>query len=298
MIKRTLYFGNGAHLSTSKQQLIVTYTDSAEKKSVPIEDIGVIILDHYNLTFSHTLIQRLLSNNVAFITCDSHHLPQGMMLNLNASYHQQEHFRVQMEASQTLKDRLWQQTIQAKINNQAKVLSQNGVEVVNLERWAKKVQPGDLDNYEARAAAYYWGRLFQDETSVFKRGRHEGEPNNLLNYGYSILRGVTARSLVASGLLPTLGYHHSNKYNAYCLADDVMEPYRPFVDEVVLEIVRSREDYSELTTGIKQELLRIPQVDVHINGKLSPLMIAMQQTTASLYKCYSKELKKLKLPQL
>ena len=251
MIKRTLYFGNAAHLNTEKQQLVVNYPkEKSIQKKVPIEDIGVIILDHYQITISHTLIQRLLDNNTALITCDGHHLPQGMLLNLDGNHRQQAHFTTQINASDTLKNKLWKQTIQAKINNQASLLEQNGLEVANLRRWAEKVKPGDPDNYEARAAANYWGRIFRDENGTFKRGRYEGEPNNLLNYGYTILRGITARALVASGLLPTLGYHHRNKYNAYCLADDAMEPYRPFVDEIVLEIVRGTKDYSELTKEI------------------------------------------------
>lgn len=299
MIKRTLYFGNAAHLNTEKQQLIVNYPgENPDSRKVPIEDIGVIVLDHYQITISHTLIQRLLANNTALITCDGHHLPQGMLLNLNGNHRQQAHFSIQINASEMLKDQLWKQTIHTKINNQASLLEQNGIEVTTLRRWAAKVQPGDPDNYEARAAAYYWGKIFNDEKAIFKRGRFEGEPNNLLNYGYAILRGVTARALVASGLLPTLGYHHRNKYNAYCLADDVMEPYRPFVDEVVLEIVRGKEDYSELTKEIKQDLLKIPHIDITINGKTSPLMLAVQQTTASLFKCYKGELKTIKFPKL
>jgi len=298
MIKRTLHFGNPVHLSTTRHQLIIRYPDDRMEVKVPIEDIGVIILEHYQITLSHTLLSRLLGNNVAFITCDSHHLPQGMLLNLNGHHTQQENFTQQIGASEALKNRLWKQTIRMKINNQASVLEQNGLEVANMRRWAIKVQNGDPDNFEARAAAFYWKTLFVDHLQSFKRGRFEGEPNNLLNYGYAILRAVVARALTGSGLLPTLGYHHHNRYNAYCLADDVMEPYRPYVDEVVLELVRSLDDYSELTPEIKKQLLKIPVVDVSINDQLSPLMLAVQQTTSSLQKCYALELKEVKFPNL
>lgn len=297
MIKRTLYFGHEVHLSTQRQQLVASYPDRQEKR-VPIEDIGVVILDHHSLTLSQTLLGKLLGNNAAVITCDDHHLPHGLFLNLNGHHTQQAHFSDQLAATDAQKARLWQQTVKAKIRNQAHLLRQNGLEVENMLRWVDKVQPGDPDNFEARAAAFYWQKLFIDHLTSFKRGRFEGEPNNLLNYGYAVLRAVVARSLVASGLLPTLGYFHQNQYNAYCLADDVMEPYRPFVDELVLELVRSEDDYSTLTTELKQKLLQIPVLDVTLNKQKSPLMLAVQQTTSSLHKCYAREMKQIKFPVL
>ena len=297
MIKRTLLFGNPAHLSTSKNQLVVKYPNNDQKKNMPIEDIGVVLLEHPQITITHTLISKLLGNQVAIITCDAQHLPQGLMLNLNTHHKQVAQMRHQLSASQTLKDRLWKQTIKAKITNQAMLLKINGIPAENMERWASKVQNGDPNNYEGRAAAYYWKSLFTDFIQNFKRGRFEGEPNNLLNYGYAILRGAIARSLMISGLLPTIGYHHSNQYNSYCLADDLMEPYRPFVDQLVLELVRTEESYAELTTGLKQNLLKVPVLDVYINNQISPLMLAAQQSASSLAKCFSKELKELKLPR-
>lgn len=298
MIKRTLHFGNPAYLSAKQQQLVVKYPNSNEERKVPIEDIGLLILEHHQVTISHYLIHLLLGNNVAIITCDAQHLPQGMMLNLNGHHMQQARFSTQIEATQALRDRLWKQTIKAKIHNQAAILAQNSIAIENMNRWANKAQNGDPDNFEARAAAYYWKSIFTDLITGFKRGRFEGEPNNLLNYGYAILRATVARALIGSGLLPTLGYHHSNQYNAYCLADDVMEPYRPYVDELVLELVRSTDDYQTLTPELKQKLLQIPVLDVIINGKQSPLMVAVQQTTASLYQCYAREKKNIKFPKI
>lgn len=298
MIKQTLLFSNPAYLSAKKNQLVISYPGEEKKPTVPIEDIGVLLMEHSQITISHHAISQLLAHNAAIITCDAHHLPQGMMLNLNGHHIQHAHFQHQIAASNTLKEKLWQQTIKQKIKNQAALLAQNGLEVENMARWASKVEPGDSDNYEARAAANYWKKLFVDHLQTFKRGRFEGAPNNLLNYGYAILRAVIARALVASGLLPTLGYHHRNKYNAYCLADDVMEPYRPLVDELVLEIVRSTDDYDELTTPIKAELLKIPVLDVSIGGQTSPLMLAAQQTTSSLVKCFEGKLKTIKFPEM
>ena len=164
--------------------------------------------------------------------------------------------------------------------------------------WADSVKSGDPNNYEARAAAYYWKTIFIDYVNGFKRGRYEDDPNHLLNYGYAILRAIVARALVASGLLPSFGIHHKSSYNAYCLADDVMEAYRPFVDSLVLQILQEDRDGIELTSTIKLRLLQIPVMDITISNRLSPLMVAVQQTTSSLYKCYTGEQTKLKLPVL
>jgi len=297
MIKRTLYFGNNAYLHTKDEQIIIDFADKQKPTAkVPIEDIGVVILDAYQLTISQNLISKLLDNNVALITCNKKRMPQGLMLNLEGHHTQQEKFHNQVDASKPLKKQLWQQTIKQKINNQAQLLSfatQVALsELENMDYWSRNVRSGDPDNYEARAAAFYWRRIFNTYTKNFTRGRYDDAPNNLLNYAYAILRAITARSLVASGLLPTFGIHHHNKYNAYALADDIMEPYRPFVDFVVFDIINEyQEEFEEtgeidLTTEVKSKLLVIPTLDVQIGGERSPLMIAMQRTTASLSACY------------
>jgi CRISPR-associated protein Cas1 len=265
-------------------------------KTIPVEDIGIVILDNKQITITHGLMEALLENNCALITCNSSRMPVGLMLPLAGNTTQTERFRDQIDASVPLKKQLWQQTVQAKIQNQAYVLeNKSEVVVKNMLIWANDVKSGDPDNYEARAAVYYWNNLFPNIPG-FTRGREGEPPNNLLNYGYAILRAVVARSLVASGLLPTLGIHHRNKYNAYCLADDIMEPYRPFVDKLVFEMMESGIDISELSQEIKAQLLNIPVLDVVINNQRSPLMIAVGQTTASLYKCFSGEIRKIKYP--
>lgn len=292
MIKRTLYFGNEAYLSTQKQRLVVRYPHSEEVKTVPIEDIGIVLLDHYRLTVTSALLNALLGNNVAVISCDAQHLPLGMFLNLNGHTLQQEHFAHQIAVTQAKKDRLWKQLIQAKIANQASLLLRNDHISPKLNRLSKSVKNGDPDNFEAQAASYYWKNIFKD--IPFTRERYGEAPNGLLNYGYTLLRGVVARALVGSGLLPTFGIHHHNKYNAYCLADDVMEPYRPFVDGLVLSLVE--QGRKELNQESKQWLLKIPVLDVQINDQKSPLMLAVQQTTASLQQCYAGHRTSLKLP--
>ncbi|MDY3979920.1 MAG: type II CRISPR-associated endonuclease Cas1 [Tidjanibacter sp.] len=309
MIKRTIYFGNPAYLSMRNGQLVVRLTEidhqtdipeevkRASDRTIPIEDIGVVILDHRQITVTHGLLEALLDNNCALITCDSNRMPVGLMLPLSGNTTQNERFRAQIDSSLPLQKQLWQQTVQQKIANQAAVLKRRGIEVRNMQTWVGEVRSGDVDNMEARAAAYYWKNIFP-QCPDFTRFREGAPPNNLLNYGYAILRAVVARALVGSGLLPTLGIHHHNRYNAYCLADDIMEPYRPYVDEVVCDIVDGPVDHSVLSTTVKSKLLTIPTTDVMINGERSPLMIAVGQTTASLYQCFDGRLRKIVYPEM
>lgn len=305
MIKRTLYFGNPAYLSLTNAQLVIIKPSDGDLppnnlsqvvKTIPIEDVGVVILDNRQITITSCLISELLNNNIALITCDEKSMPTGLMLPLSANTLQSERFQDQLEASLPLKKQLWQQTVEAKIRNQATVLKKvTGSDARNMLAWAGSVKSGDSDNMEARAAAFYWKSIFPD-LETFTRDRYGPAPNNLLNYGYTILRAVIARSLVASGLLPTLGIHHHNRYNAYCLADDVMEPYRPFVDDMVVDIMGDN-PCPQLTREIKAKLLTIPVLDVMIDGHRSPLMIAATTTTASLYKCFSGISRKILYPE-
>ncbi|GAA0523940.1 type II CRISPR-associated endonuclease Cas1 [Chitinophaga japonensis] len=296
MIKRTLYFGNPAYLKTSNEQLVIEMQDSGEVRTAPIEDIGLLILDHQQITITQALMAKLLANNVAFITCDATHHPAGMFLNLDGHTLQSQKFQAQIEASVPLKKQLWQQTVTAKILNQAALLKLQREENKFLTELAKDVKSGDSENTEAQAAVYYWKKVFPDFLE-FKRERHGNPPNNLLNYGYAILRAVVARSLVGSGLLPTLGIFHRNQYNAYCLADDIMEPYRPFVDKAVCEIIRMNGKFLELGPTMKKQLLGVPAMDVLLGGQKSPLMNAVQRTTASLAKCFEGKSRKILYPE-
>lgn len=302
MIKRTLFFGNPAYLSLKNNQLVIKLNEAAMgqdvTKTIPIEDIGVIVLEDRQITITNGALDALLQNNCAVVTCDEKHMPVGMLLPLEGHTVQSERFRWQIEASLPLKKQLWQQTVQAKIRNQASVLKRmSGAENGCMLAWANDVRSGDSENLEGRAAAYYWKSVFP-EMERFVRDREGEAPNNLLNYGYAIVRAVVARALVASGLLPTFGIHHHNRYNAFCLADDVMEPYRPYVDELVIQILRSGTDCSKLTTDLKRQLLGLPVKEVTINGQRSPLMNAVTQTTASLCKCFSGELRKVAYPTM
>lgn len=310
MIKRTLCFSNPIYLSLRNAQLVLhipevennkTLPEAIKKeaeRTIPIEDIGVVVLDNRRITITSGAMEALLENNCAVITCNQKSMPVGLLLPLCGNNTQNERFRSQLEASLPLRKQLWQQTIKQKILNQEHVLRINTAQETNCMRvWSNDVRSGDSDNLEARAAAYYWRNVFTTYPN-FVRDREGTPPNNLLNYGYAILRAIIARALVGSGLLPTLGIHHHNRYNAYCLADDIMEPYRPYVDQLVLDIIQCNLEISDITRDLKMQLLGIPMLDVVINGKRSPLMIAAQQTTASLARCFAGESKRISYPEM
>lgn len=301
MIKRTLCFSHPAYLSLRNGQLVVKlekHDNEPEKQAtVPIEDIGVVVLDHRQITLTHGVMAALLDNNAAVVTCDNSHMPVGLMLPLEGHTVQQERFQDQLGASLPLRKQLWQQTVQQKILNQAALLRElHSIETGNMRKWAKEVLSGDSTNLEGRAAVFYWSQMFPSIPN-FTRSRDGVYPNALLNYGYAILRAVIARALVGSGLLPTLGIHHHNRYNAYCLADDIMEPYRPYVDRLVVETMATCCDV-EVTTAIKSRLLIVPTLEVHIGGQRSPLMVAASQTTASLVRCFSGESLRMTYPEM
>lgn len=302
MIKRTLYFGNPAYLSYRMKQMVIRLVaddlgdHNEQVRTVPVEDIGVVVIDHQQVTLTSGLMAALLEENVALITCDSKHIPTGLMLTLQGHSSQNERFRNQLDASLPLKKQLWQQTVECKIRNQAAVLKYvTGEDAKNMLAWAAAVKSGDSENLEGRAAAFYWKNVFETH---FVRDQFGEYPNNFLNYGYAILRAIVARALVASGMLPLLGIHHHNKYNDYCLADDIMEPYRPFVDRLVLNVMDEFPGEEELTKNIKARLLTIPVLDVTIDGHKSPLMVAVSTTTSSLYKCFSGICRKIVYPTM
>ncbi|MCK5683604.1 type II CRISPR-associated endonuclease Cas1 [bacterium] len=294
MIKRTLHFSSPAHLSLKFGQLTVNRKDK-EVVNIPVEDIGFIVFDHRQLSISPSLMAELLENNVAVIFSNDRHHPVGMTLTLDSNSVQSEKFRHQIAATEPMKKNLWQQTIKAKIRNQAAVLKELELPYKDLINLAAKVFSGDPDNKEGTAARLYWPRLFQ---GGFFRDRDGPKPNHMLNYAYTIVRAAVARALCGSGLLPTLGIHHKNKYNAYCLADDIMEPYRPFVDIAVYEIYQEYPDEDKLLPEIKERLLAILTMDTQFKKIKRPLMLGVSQTTASLAKCFAGEIKTLEYPSL
>ena len=297
MIKRTLYFGNPCCLRKKNEQLLLEPADGGENKTMPIEDIGMVVLDNQQIIISNALLMALMENNAAVLTTNFQHLPEGLLLPMAGHHAFTEKVKTQLDASEPLKKNLWQQTVAAKIKNQASLLSSVGINTDNMLYWASQVKSGDPDNYEARAAAYYWENLFL-HPEKFRRHRFGIPPNNLLNYGYAILRAVIARSLTGSGMVTFAGIHHRNKYNPYCLADDIMEPYRPYTDKIVLNILEEEGEIEELTPAIKKKLLVIPAMDILIDSQSSPLMVGAQRTTASLMQCFEGETRKILYPVL
>lgn len=292
MLKRTLFFGNKTAITTKLEQLVVK-TEKRET-TIPIEDIGFVVIEHPETYISIPTLNKLSQNNVAVIICDAKHMPSSMLLNLNGHYLQQELFKNQINTSEPLKKQLWQQIIKIKIKHQAEHLKSRDKPFKVLDFYVIKTMSGDTTNREGAAAGFYWKNLFDFD---FTRERHGDYPNLFLNYGYIILRAAVARALTGSGLLCTLGIHHHNKYNAFCLADDIMEPYRPLVDAKVMEIIQAFPE-RELTVEIKADLLSVLTQTVYFEDKKSPLMVALSRTASSLQQCYAGTRKKINYPKL
>ena len=295
MIKKTIYIGNPAYLRLNLSQLQIQEPKTKEvKANIAVEDIAILMLDNYQITLSNQLIVKLQANNTVIVSCDAHHLPFTMMLPMFSHTEYSERLKVQLNVSEPLKKQLWKQIIIQKIKNQQALLQLNKKPYAHMDVYWQNVTSGDTTNMEGIAAQNYWKYLF----SNFNRERFGSEPNNLLNFGYAVLRSIVARALVSSGLLPVLGIFHKNKYNPYCLADDIMETYRPFVDKMISNYIYMYGVTKELTKEVKAHLLNISTQDVLINNKVRPLMIAVTTTTASLYKCYKGEIRTLMLPVL
>lgn len=301
MIKKSILIENKTSINSKNSQLIIK--SEIRESSIPIEDIGFLVLDHPEIYISLPAMNLLVENNSSVIICGKNHLPNGMFLNLNSHHIQQEVFKNQIDASVPLKKQLWQQTIIEKISNQGVLLQKITSKSNAFEFLASKVLSGDTTNMEGVAAQHYWKSFFGTSDSElakqidFRRERFGDYPNNFLNYGYAILRAATARALSGSGLLNTLGIHHKSKYNAFALADDIMEPFRPLVDEKVFEIMQNYEE-QELNTKIKAELLQVLTRTVYFKDEKSPLMVALQKTASSLQQCFMGNRKKIKYPKL
>ena len=291
MIKQTLFFATPVRLSLKDCQLVISWKNSSDQTTRPIEDIGCVVLENQMISITLPLINELVKNNVAVILCDNKQMPTAMLQSLDANATQAESIKYQLAASEPTKKQAWKQIIEAKIKNQASMLSSIGINSDILKGFFANVKSGDSDNREGIAARVYWKKLFGEG---FKRERDGLPPNSILNYGYSILRAATARALLGSGLLPNLGIFHKSRYNAFPLADDIMEPYRPYVDEIVFHLYSK--GVTELNKDSKYEILRLLNCDVNIGKVKRPLQIALTITTASLVKYYNKEINKLSLP--
>ena len=294
MLKRSLVFMHPAALSLRNGQMVIIRKEiSDDNLTVPIEDIGLVMINHAMVSLTIPLLNALTEQNVAVIFCNEKGMPASMLYNLQSNTTQGETLRNQLEVGEVLKKTLWKQIIEAKIKNQAALLNKMGKEGSILKPLYTNVKSGDSDNREGIAARLYWTALFGRD---FIRDRNIPGINSLLNYGYSVLRAAVTRALVSSGLFPALGIFHHHRSNAFPLSDDLMEPFRPFVDEIVFEL--TTQDETELSTATKSRLIRVLYVDTYFSKITRPLSVGLSMTMASLAKCYAKEQKKLVVPLL
>jgi len=291
MIKRTIVFSSPCKITAKDNQLVAENRESGEVKKVPIEDLGIVIIEHQMTNISTPALNALSENNCAVVFCDARYMPVSMLMNLDSNSVQAERYRQQLEASLPLKKSLWKQIIKAKILNQSKLLSELGFDGDKLKPYYMNVKSGDSDNREGIAANIYWDTLLGKD---FARTRYGDNPNPLLNYGYAVLRAGMARAIMGSGLFPAFGLFHKNRYNAFPLADDLMEPYRPYVDQLVVQLLR--EGIEQLNTVSKQRLLRVMFLDTRFKDMTRPLELALSITTASLARCFSGESKAIEFP--
>lgn len=294
MVKRTLSFSRPCSLSLKNCQMVIKMKDDPDFiRTVPVEDIGFVLLENQQISITMPLLNALADNNAAVIVCTDKMMPNAMLLNLDSNSVQGERYRDQVNASEPLKKNLWKQTIEAKIRNQAALLDKLDKDGNQLKPYWQNVKSGDADNREGIAAKIYWDALFGDD---FMRYRTGVSPNEMLNYGYTVLRAAVARSLMGSGLFPAFGIYHRNRYNAFPLADDIMEPYRPYVDEIVFDLYANGEQ--ELNKDVKAEILKVLYVDTVFDKLTRPLDLGLSVTTSSLVKCFGGEQKKILYPLL
>ena len=292
MLKRTLVFSNPMTLSLKNSQLVLAYKDDPNnRQTIPIEDIGVIIIDHQQVSITIPLMNALVEGNVQVVVCNDHGMPSAMLQSFEGNNLQGEILRNQIGVGEVLKKQIWKQIVEAKIKNQSALLNKVGRNGSILKPYYQNVKSGDTDNREGIAARIYFSELFGE---LFVRDRSLSGINLLLNYGYTILRAATARSLVSSGLLPAIGIFHHNRSNAFPLADDIMEPYRPYVDEIVYDL--AMQGRLELTKNNKADLIKVLYADTQFVKVTRPLSVGLSLTSASLAKCFAKEQVKLSLP--
>ena len=294
MLKRALFFSTPYCLNLRNGQMVIHTREAPDiQKSVPIEDIGFVVLEDQQTSITLPLLNALSDNNVAVIFCGENRMPNAMLMNLDSNKTQGESYRAQIEASEPLKKGLWKQIVEAKIRNQSALLQKLGRDGSKLKPYYMNVKSADADNREGIAAKIYWSELFGTD---FIRSRDGLPPNNLLNYGYTILRAAVTRSIMGSGLFPAFGIFHRNRYNAFPLADDLMEPYRPYVDELVYNL--HNQGHEQLTKEVKGQLLRILFVDTHFDKVMRPLDVGLTFTSSSMAKCLSGIQKKIVYPLL
>jgi CRISPR-associated protein Cas1 len=301
MIKRIIEISSArTRLSIKYGQLIIK-EDHEQVASIPCEDIGVLLVDHQGTCYTHCVFTELLRCGAAVVLCGSNHHPDGMLLPIETNSVQTERFRQQIKAKEPVKKRLWKQIVQAKIKHQAKLAGKDSDIYKSLMALRQRVRSGDPSNIEAQASRKFWPVYLQEMDSAqqaFRRDINGAPPNNMLNYGYMVMRAAVARALCSSGLLPSLGIHHRNRYNAFCLADDIVEPFKGFVEAKVKDIYINNGPVDDLDQQTKAMILEVLYEPVKIAGYEGPLMVGLHRTAASLQRCFAGEQKYLDLPEI
>ena len=296
MIKRIIEISRAkTYLSVRYGQLVIK-RNGEQISSIPCEDIGVLLVDHSGITYTHSVFTELLKCGAAVVLCSNNHHPAGMLLPIESNSVQTERFRKQIEAKEPLKKQLWKQIIRKKIKHQAKLVGKDSDVYKPLMTLRDRVRSGDPNNIEAQASKKFWRAYLQG--TKFRRNIDGLPPNNLLNYGYMVIRAAVARALCSAGLLPSLGIHHRNRYNAFCLADDMIEPFRGFVESKVRQICEQQSIIDELDQGTKAAILEVLYEPVTIAGFSGPLLVGLHRTMASLQRCFAREQKELELPEI
>ena len=295
MIKRTIEISQEpVHLTVKHDQLLLLAKDDdrTQRAGIPCEDIGVVLVEHPGTTYSHAALDRLLHHGATVVICGRDHLPAGMLLPVGEHSQVVPRIHQQVALKKPLRKQLWKQIVQAKIRAQAANLPEKSPGRSRLLALARSVRSGDPTNVEAQAARAYWQVWLDDP--AFRRDPAGLPPNNLLNYGYAIMRAAIARAVVAAGLIPAMGIQHRNRSDAFCLADDLVEPLRPLVDECVRDL--HRDGYAELIPSVKRTLLELLVTQVRTAGESGPLMVHLHRMVASLVRCYQGERRTLEIP--
>lgn len=297
MIKRTIEISSPGHdLRVRNDQLEIRKRVGNEEQvsQVPCEDIGLLLVDHRDTTFSHTTMVRLAEYGAAVVFCGENHLPVSLSLPLPSHCEGLWRLESQLQANKPLRKRLWQQLVKEKVINQAHNLKKGSETHSRLVHLASRVRSGDPDNIEAQAARAYWREWAGEEASFRRDPDGTDALNSMLNYGYSVFRASLGRAIVCAGLLPAIGLHHANRSNSFCLADDLLEPMRPWVDARVRSLYRSGVD--ELDREAKAGLLSLLAETVQMGDSAGPVMVSMHHFVASLVRCLQGSDKQLQIP--
>ncbi len=292
MIKRTIEVSEGpTHLSVELDQLVLV-RQKLKVASIPCEDVGVLLLDHHSITYSHAALTRLLGAGAVIILCGEKHLPVGILLSNADNQLTARRMRQQAAMKAPLRKRLWQQIVRHKVRGQATVLAMGHPMRLRLLAMAAEVVSGDRTNIEGQAARFYWPALFGHE---FRRDPDGLPPNSLLNYGYMVFRAACARAITAAGLHPVFSLQHTHRNNAFALADDLVELFRPSVDRAVFDLVLEGGGF--IDRPAKQKILSLLTEEIVVAGQGGPLMVQLHRIVASLVRCCEGTSRQLDLPE-